>query len=63
MRMDRMQDELELGVEEVTDDTPKSRRLVFCFDGSWNKLDVKQHPTNVVLLAESVPPVADDGRD
>ena len=58
-----MQDELELGVEEVTDDTPKSRRLVFCFDGSWNKLDVKQHPTNVVLLAESVPPVADDGRD
>lgn len=35
----------------------KPRRLVFCFDGSWNKLDTKAHPTNVVLLAESVPPV------
>lgn len=33
------------------------RRLIFCFDGSWNKLDTKSHPTNVVLLAESVPPV------
>ena len=39
------------------------RRLVFCFDGSWNKLDTKQHPTNVVLVAESVPPIASDGRD
>jgi uncharacterized protein (DUF2235 family) len=37
------------------------RRLVFCFDGSWNKLDTKSHPTNVVLLAESVPPITDEG--
>lgn len=39
----------------------KPRRLVFCFDGSWNKLDTKSHPTNVVLLAESVPPVDHEG--
>jgi len=39
----------------------KPRRLVFCFDGSWNKLDTKAHPTNVVLLAESVPPVDHKG--
>jgi uncharacterized protein (DUF2235 family)/LysM repeat protein len=37
------------------------RRLVFCFDGSWNKLDTKEHPTNVVLVAESVLPEAEDG--
>ncbi len=38
-----------------------SRRLVFCFDGSWNKLDVKKDPTNVVLVAESVLPVDQHG--
>lgn len=37
------------------------RRLVFCFDGSWNKLDTKKHPTNVVLVAESVLPVDSKG--
>lgn len=37
------------------------RRLVFCFDGSWNKLDTKSHPTNVVLIAESVAPVDSEG--
>lgn len=37
------------------------RRLIFCFDGSWNKLDTKAHPTNVVLLAESVLPVDHKG--
>lgn len=36
------------------------KRLVFCFDGSWNRLDTP-HPTNVVLTAESVLPVAGDG--
>lgn len=36
------------------------KRLVFCFDGSWNKLDTP-HPTNVLLTAESVQPRADDG--
>lgn len=39
------------------------RRLVFCFDGSWNKLDTKKHPTNVVLIAESVLPVDNFGVD
>ena len=37
------------------------RRLIFCFDGSWNKLDTKTHPTNVVLVAESIVPVTKDG--
>ncbi|MDZ4307114.1 phospholipase effector Tle1 domain-containing protein [Allopontixanthobacter sp.] len=47
----------------ISQPTPAGRRLVFCFDGSWNKLDTKQHPTNVVLVAESVPPIDKDGRD
>jgi uncharacterized protein (DUF2235 family) len=29
------------------------KRLVFCFDGTWNKLDA-EYPTNVVLTAQSV---------
>ena len=37
------------------------RRLVFCFDGSWNKLDTKSNPTNVVLMAESVLPTDGNG--
>lgn len=36
------------------------KRLVFCFDGSWNRLDAP-HPTNVLLTAESVLPMAADG--
>lgn len=41
--------------------SPKRRsRLVFCFDGTWDRLD-SQHPTNVVLTAESVLPLANDG--
>lgn len=36
------------------------KRLVFCFDGSWNRLDA-DYPTNVVLLAESVLPTTKDG--
>lgn len=35
------------------------KRLVFCFDGTWNKLDA-QHPTNVVITAESVLPLSID---
>lgn len=35
-------------------------RLVFCFDGTWNRLDA-QNPTNVVLTAESVLPSPPDG--
>lgn len=34
------------------------KRLVFCFDGSWNRLDAP-YPTNVLLTAESVLPMAD----
>lgn len=38
------------------------RRLVFCFDGSWNGLKADNRPTNVQLVAEGVKPVdADDG--
>lgn len=36
------------------------KRLIFCFDGTWNKLDAAT-PTNVVITAESVLPMADDG--
>lgn len=57
------QDELELATPEKTEEQVRTRRLIFCFDGSWNKLDASQHPTNVVLLAESVPPIGRDGCD
>jgi uncharacterized protein (DUF2235 family) len=36
------------------------KRLVFCFDGTWNRLDAP-HSTNVVITAESVLPIASDG--
>lgn len=36
------------------------KRLVFCFDGTWNRLDAP-NPTNVVLTAESVLPLGSDG--
>ena len=36
------------------------KRLVFCFDGTWNKLSANC-ATNVVLVAEMVKPVAPDG--
>ena len=36
------------------------KRLVFCFDGTWNCLDAP-HSTNVVITAESVLPIASDG--
>ena len=34
--------------------------MVFCFDGTWNRLDA-ENPTNVVLTAESVLPSASTG--
>lgn len=38
------------------------RRLVFCFDGSWNGLKADNRPTNVQLVAEDIKPIdADDG--
>jgi uncharacterized protein (DUF2235 family) len=36
------------------------KRLVFCFDGTWNKLSA-EWPPNVVLVAEMVKPIASDG--
>jgi len=41
---------------------PKKRRkrLVFCFDGTWNRLSATC-PTNVVKLAQMVRPIAADG--
>lgn len=36
------------------------KRLVFCFDGSWNRLSAP-NPTNVVITAQSVSPLAKDG--
>ena len=33
------------------------KRLVFCFDGTWNRIDAA-HSTNVVMTAESVLPLA-----
>jgi uncharacterized protein (DUF2235 family) len=38
----------------------KPRRLVFCFDGTWNRLSA-DCPTNVVRLAQMVCPIARDG--
>lgn len=35
------------------------KRLVFCFDGTWNKLTA-DNPTNVVMTAESVSSVTDE---
>lgn len=36
------------------------KRLVFCFDGTWNRLEAP-NPTNVVITAESITPIAPDG--
>ena len=35
------------------------KRLVFCFDGTWQRL-TQANPTNVVLTAESVVPFVRD---
>lgn len=36
------------------------KRIVFCFDGTWNRIDA-EHPTNVLLMASEIAPVTDDG--
>lgn len=36
------------------------KRLVFCFDGTWNHLSAP-NPTNVVITAQSVTPVTKEG--
>lgn len=39
---------------------PSYKRLIFCFDGTWNKLAANT-PTNVVLTAASIERIAADG--
>ena len=39
-----------------------TKRMAFCFDGTWNRLD-SQYSTNVVITAESITPYARDGRN
>lgn len=39
---------------------PSFKRLIFCFDGTWNKLAATT-PTNVVLTAASIERIASDG--
>ena len=36
------------------------KRIIFCFDGTWNRIDSK-HPTNVLLMASSIAPIDDEG--
>lgn len=43
-----------------TANSNKKSRLIFCFDGTWNRLD-SQNPTNVVLTAESILPIDKNG--
>jgi len=38
----------------------RSKRLIFCFDGTWNRLSANS-PTNVVLVSQMVKPMARDG--
>ena len=45
----------------MTEPAPrKAKRLVFCFDGTWNQLSADR-PTNVVQLAQMVVPITRDG--
>lgn len=37
-----------------------AKRLIFCFDGTWNRLFAEE-PENVAKLAQIVQPTADDG--
>lgn len=37
------------------------RRLIVCFDGTWNTPDSGSQPTNVVKLLRAIPSRADDG--
>jgi hypothetical protein len=39
----------------------RRKRLIVCFDGTWNTADNGGNPTNVVRLARAIPPVAADG--
>lgn len=36
------------------------KRIVFCFDGTWNKIDA-ENQTNVLLMASSIVPTTDKG--
>lgn len=36
------------------------KRIIFCFDGTWNRIDA-EHPTNVLLMASAISPMTEDG--
>lgn len=44
----------------MTTEFETKKRLIFCFDGTWNSLD-KGHVTNVGITAQSIAPVGRDG--
>src|SRR5215211_4804804 len=37
------------------------KRLIICFDGTWNNADNGGNPTNVVRIARAIPSVGADG--
>jgi uncharacterized protein (DUF2235 family) len=37
------------------------KRLIVCYDGTWNDADNGGNPTNVTRLARAIPPIGDDG--
>jgi hypothetical protein len=37
------------------------KRLIFCFDGTWNRLDAR-YSTNVVITAESIIPITSEAK-
>jgi uncharacterized protein (DUF2235 family) len=38
-----------------------SKRLIYCFDGTWNRIE-SEYPTNVARIAQAILPRADDGK-
>lgn len=36
------------------------KRIIICFDGTWNRIDAEE-PTNVLMLATGIAPLARDG--
>ena len=36
------------------------KRIIFCFDGTWNRID-SPDPTNVLLMASSIDPKPNSG--
>ena len=36
------------------------KRIIICFDGTWNKIDAEQ-PTNVLMMATGITPISEQG--